>query len=120
MFVPILFLGALVFTVVGFWLMFDKAGQPGWASLIPFYNFYVMTKIAKLPGYYTALAFVPLVQIYAFWQIYSRIGRNFGKGAGFGLGMLFFTPIFVCILGFGDSNYQDESSPPPLRPQKVA
>ena len=35
-----------IFTIVCMWKVFTKAGQPGWASLIPFYNIYVTFEIA--------------------------------------------------------------------------
>ena len=31
--------------VIGMWKMFEKAGKPGWASLIPFYNLYCVYDI---------------------------------------------------------------------------
>lgn len=34
---------------VVFWQLYKKAGQPGWYSLIPFYNYLVMGKIVKKP-----------------------------------------------------------------------
>ncbi|WP_276482461.1 hypothetical protein [Paraflavitalea pollutisoli] len=41
-----------VFVVVFFisllWSIFEKAGQPGWASLIPGYNIYLLLKITGL------------------------------------------------------------------------
>ncbi len=37
------------FLLVGTWKMFVKAGQPGWASLVPFYNLYVLVTIVGLP-----------------------------------------------------------------------
>ena len=38
--------------LISIWKTFKKAGQPGWATLIPIYNTYVLTQIAKLPAYY--------------------------------------------------------------------
>lgn len=38
-------LALLIFCVAVMWKVFCKAGEPGWASLIPFYNLYVMTRI---------------------------------------------------------------------------
>ena len=42
-------LALLIFCVAVMWKVFCKAGEPGWASLIPFYNLYVMT-IDNHPG----------------------------------------------------------------------
>ncbi len=32
----------------GMWKSFEKAGEPGWAALTPFYNLMVVAKIAGL------------------------------------------------------------------------
>ncbi len=45
------------------WKMFSKAGQPGWASIIPLYNVYIMCKIAGRPGWWLLLFLIPLVNL---------------------------------------------------------
>ena len=32
--------------VAGMWKIFEKAGQPGWAAIVPIYNLFVLTQIA--------------------------------------------------------------------------
>ena len=56
-----LILALSLLVVVGMWKAFAKAGQPGWAVLIPIYNIYVMCKIAGRPGWWVFLFLVPLV-----------------------------------------------------------
>ena len=36
----------MVLIIVAQWMCFKKAGEPGWAALIPFYNQFVLVKIA--------------------------------------------------------------------------
>jgi len=43
-------LAVMVVVIIGGWKVFEKAGQPGWAILIPIYNAYIMLKIAGRPG----------------------------------------------------------------------
>lgn len=43
MFVFILAIAILV--IVAMWKIFQKAGEPGWKAIIPFYNSYTMYKI---------------------------------------------------------------------------
>ena len=43
-------LAIAIFMVAATWKVFTKAGQPGWAVLIPIYNAYVLLKIAGKPG----------------------------------------------------------------------
>src|ERR1700690_1558250 len=59
--IPIGFCLALtVFEIVCLWKVYQKAGQPGWASIIPIYNAYILLKIAGRPGWWLLLYFVPL------------------------------------------------------------
>ena len=49
----ILFLMAvclLILTIIGYWEVFCKAGEKGWKVLIPFYNEYLLFKIAWEPS----------------------------------------------------------------------
>ncbi len=34
--------------IAGYWKTFEKAGQPGWACLVPIYNYLVMADIARV------------------------------------------------------------------------
>jgi hypothetical protein len=46
----IFWLAVAVVVIVGMWKVFEKAGQTGWAILIPIYNAYILLKIAGLDG----------------------------------------------------------------------
>jgi hypothetical protein len=87
------------------WKIFTKAGQPGWAILIPFYNIYIMLKIAGKPGWWLILLLIPLVNFIIMILMIVGIAQNFGKGTGFILGLIFLTPIFIPILALGDATY---------------
>ncbi len=55
----IIALAVSVLVIVAMWKMFEKAGEPGWASLIPFYNSYVLFKISWGNGWFFLLSIVP-------------------------------------------------------------
>ena len=95
-----------VLMIAAMWKVFSKAGQPGWAAIIPIYNIYVMCKIAGRPGWWLLLFLIPLVNFIIIIIICIDIAKNFGKGAGFGLGLAFLGIIFWPILGFGSAQYQ--------------
>ena len=101
----IVYLLFVIFYLAGFWKIFKKAGRPGWASLIPFYNFYVLTKIADRPAWYLILLFFPITNIFAFCSICNGISTKFGKDIGYTLGLIFLGFIFFPILGFGNAQY---------------
>ncbi|HAU37903.1 MAG TPA: signal peptidase I [Phycisphaerales bacterium] len=101
----ILFLALIAFLIVAMWKMFTKAGKPGWAAFVPFYNQYVMVQIAGLDIIWFVLTFIPIANIIAAFKINIGIAQNFGKSAGFGVGLVFLPFIFVPILGFGSATY---------------
>jgi len=98
-----LFLGIIV---GGMWMTFAKAGRPGWAAIIPIYNIFVLTEIARKEILWFILTLVPCVNIIAIIMINMDVAKNFGKGAGYGLGLTFLPFIFYPMLGFGSARYQ--------------
>jgi hypothetical protein len=85
--------------------VFTKAGEPGWACIVPIYNIYILLRIAGRPGWWLILYFVPIVSIIVAIIVAIDLARAFGKGAGFGLGLVFLGFIFFPILAFGDAQY---------------
>jgi len=99
-------LAVMILCVVSLWRVFVKAGQPGWGILIPIYNAYLFLKVAGRPGWWLILLFIPVVNFVISIVVTFDIARRFGKGVGFGLGLLFLGIIFYPILAFGDARYQ--------------
>jgi len=104
-----------IVTAVGMWKAFAKAGQPGWAVLVPIYNIIVLLRVAGLPWYWVFAPFVAIIPIlgwiaYIVWivWVHHRISTRFGQGVGFTIGLTLLGPIFWMILGFGSSKYLAE------------
>lgn len=100
--------GVLVFLLViiaSIWKVFEKAGEAGWKSLIPLYNFYVMLQIAGCPAWWFFMFFIPVVNIYFMVVMYIRLAEKFGKSPLFGFALCFLGFIFFPILGFGSAMY---------------
>ncbi len=106
LFICFIWIALIVVIVAGLWKTFDKAGQPGWAAIIPIFNIYVMCKVAGRPGWWVILFFIPIVSLVISIIVALDIAKSFGKGIGFALGLIFLAPIFYCILGFGSAQYQ--------------
>jgi hypothetical protein len=95
-----------ILVIIGQWKIFEKAGQPGWASLIPFFNVIVLLNIIGRPWWWMLLLmFIPVVNIILWIIIANDLSKSFGQGIGFTLGLIFLTPIFILVLGFGNYNY---------------
>jgi len=99
-------LALALLVVVSTWKVFEKAGEPGWASLIPIYNVYVMLKIGNNPGWYLVLLLVPVVNLFVTGKLFVDLARSFGKGIGWGLGLWILPFVFFPMLGFGGANYR--------------
>lgn len=101
--VPLAILGVVL---AGMWKVFEKAGQPGWASLVPIYNSYVLVvEIAKMDIMWFVLLLVPCVGFVAVFVIAMKLAKKFGQGDGFGVGLALLSPVFIPILGFGSARY---------------
>jgi hypothetical protein len=95
-----------IFLIAAQWKIYTKAGQPGWACIIPIYNFYILLKIVGKPWWWLLLMLIPFVNlIYAIWTV-NMLSKSFGKDEGFTVGLLLLGIIFYPILGFGSAKYQ--------------
>jgi hypothetical protein len=101
-----------VIVLAGMWKVFTKAGQPGWAAIIPIYNIYVLLQIVGRPTWWLALlllAFIPVVGSLAvlvvIFILYWDLAKSFGKDMLYAVGMVFLSFIFIPMLGFGSAQY---------------
>lgn len=104
----------VLIAIVAMWRIFTKAGQPGWAILIPFYNVYILTQVVKRPGWWMLLYFTSVIPVVGglcvlFISVIDnlRLAKLFGKSAGFGVGMILLGIVFLPILAFGDADYDE-------------
>jgi len=114
-----------VIVIIGGWKTFVKAGHPGWAIIIPFYNLWIWIKIAGRPTSWfwimlvgALLGWIPIVGwllIIAIWVmslfIALDVAKNFGQGTGFGILLWLFMPIMMLVLGFGNFQYRQVAHP---------
>ena len=101
----VIWLAIVILMIVSMWKVFTKAGQPGWGAIIPIYNVYLLCKIAGRPGWWVILFLIPIVSFVMWIIVALGVAANFGKGAGFGIGLAFLSFIFFPILAFGDATY---------------
>lgn len=108
----LVYLAILALMIVAMWKVYVKAGQPGWASIIPFYNLYVLLKIAGRPGWWFWLFLIPFVNIVTIIVVSLDVAKVFGKSAVFGVfGLILFPFVGYPMLGFGDASYKGVSAP---------
>jgi hypothetical protein len=117
----------IAFNLRTLWLIFEKAGVPGWKAVIPAYHHVLLTRIAGLSAWWTLpmLLIIPLlaahqkgpkvlclVLLFVWWGwLCQRIAKRFGKGLGFGLGLTL--PVtgffFRAALAFDRSTYDPQA-----------
>jgi hypothetical protein len=108
----IVWLLVVVLMIAAMWKIFTKAGQPGWADIIPIYNMYIWCKIVGRPGWWVILMLIPFVNFIILIILCVDLAKSFGKGAGFGVGLAFLGIIFLPILAFSSATYQGPSAAP--------
>ncbi len=108
-----------VVAVIGLWKMYVKAGRPGWAAIIPVYNWWVWVEIIGRPRWwfwaflaYIFLSWIPIVNFILGIAVFVLfllacldMAKCFGKGTGYGIGLWLLSMVFMPILGFGDAQY---------------
>lgn len=93
-------LALVVFELICHWLIYTKAGKPGWACLVPIYNIIVMLEIIGKPWWWLLLLLIPIVNIVIFIMMLNLLAKSFGQSVGFTLGLIFLRVIFLAILAF--------------------
>ena len=105
----ILILATSLLMLVSWWRIFQKAKLPGRGAIIPFYNIYLILKLAGKPNWTWWLLFPPVLWILMIVAQF-KIAEKFGKGTGFALGLWFLPVIFYPILAFSkDVEYHAEA-----------
>jgi hypothetical protein len=103
--VVIVYLAVIVIEIAALWRIFEKAGAPGWAAVIPIYNAYVVLKIVGRPVWWLLLFFIPLVNLIFEIIVANDLSKSFGRRSAFTVGLVLLSPIFIPILGFGGARY---------------
>lgn len=128
----IFFLAIMIFLVIVQWKIFTKAGQPGWACLVPIYGAIVYFKIIGRSaawlfvyiilgvlygiGIFMAvqgsaavggvLAFIGIITLIVISIIDThRLSKSFGQGGGFTAGLILLSIVFYPMLAFGNYQY---------------
>lgn len=106
----LIYLAVAAVLIAGMWKLFTKAGRPGWASLIPFYNIFVLLEIAGKPAWWLVLFFVPFVNIVIGILLGIEVAKKFGYSEVFGAIVCGLLGIGYAIIGFGSAQYQGDAA----------
>lgn len=120
----VLYVALIVFAILTMWKMYRKASKPGWAAIVPVYNYVVLLEIIGRPIWWILLTFIPIVNIYVALVVALDLAKSFGKSTGFGIGNFLVPIITYPILAFSKSTHYvgpiaaglDSFAPAPDRP----
>lgn len=102
----LIYIAIIVALIASIWKVFEKAGKPGWAAIVPIYNIIVMLEIVGKPIWWIILLFIPIANIIVALIIQMEMAERFGKTKGWGVIFLFLLGfIGYPMLGFGDAEY---------------
>ena len=108
-------LAVVLLVFVSLWKIFEKAGKPGWAGIVPIYNIIVLLEIVGRPLWWIVLMFVPCVSIVVGILLCIDLAKAFGKDAGYGVGMALLPFVFFPMLAFSDARYVGPVAGTPAR-----
>ena len=111
----IVWLAIVVLVFVSLWKIFEKAGKPGWAGIVPIYNLIVWLEIVGRPIWWIVLMFVPCVGIVVGIILCIDLAKSFGKDAAYGIGLALLGIVFFPMLAFGDARYVGPAAATPAR-----
>jgi hypothetical protein len=111
----LVWLAVVVLIFASLWKIFEKAGKPGWAGIVPIYNAIVLLEIVGRPIWWIVLLFVPCVGIVVGILLCIDLAKSFGKDAGYGIGLALLGFVFFPMLAFGDARYVGPAAGTPTR-----
>lgn len=104
----------LIIYVISLVKLFKKAGKPGWAAIIPFYNLYVLIEISELNWWYFLIIIFGIMiddiafligaaaNVFIFYNLAKKFKKDPVKYAILGA---LFSPIMIIILGLSNATY---------------
>lgn len=101
--VATIILALVVLLIVSMWKLYEKAGQPGWAAIVPIYSTIVQLDIVEKPRWWILLMLIPYVSIIWVIWVTNLFVKKFGKDEGWTAGCIFLPFIFYPIMAFSDN-----------------
>ena len=102
-----------IIAIVGYWVVFTKAGEAGWKSIIPIYSTIVLLKIVGRPWWWILLMLIPLVNLVILAIVYVDLAQSFGHSILFHSRPVPAALIFLLVLAFGSSQVRGPGRPRP-------
>jgi hypothetical protein len=128
----VIWVAVAVLVFASLWRVYTKAGQPGWAALVPIYNLIVLFRIVGRPWWWIFLLLIPIVNIVILFIVYIDLAKSFDRSTAFGVGLALLGIVFLPILAWGPATYRGPaaaqagggmaapSAPPQMAPPQMS
>ena len=108
--IVLLSIGLGILTIVAMWILYDRAGKPGWAAIVPVYNVIVMLEITGKPTWWILLILIPFVGIVFYLIVHFAFMDAFGQGILMSLLSLIVPWIIFPMMAFGGAVYDPDAA----------
>ncbi len=95
----------LLLVIISMWKIFEKAGKPGWAAIIPIYNLIVLLEIVGKPVWWIILLLIPFVNLFIMIYLAHLLAKAFGKDIVMTILLILLPFIGYPMLAFSDVTY---------------
>lgn len=95
----------LLIIIISTWKIFEKAGKPGWAAIIPIYNIIVLLEIVGKPVWWIILMLIPFVNLFIAIYVSHLLSKSFGKDVVMTILLIILPFVGYPMLAFGDAAY---------------
>jgi hypothetical protein len=111
---------SVIAVVVSAWVLFGKAGQPGWAAIVPIYGHVVLLRVVDRPRWWilpllapvliqraplSTVLVISLVSLVLTVIVAIDLAKSFGHGTLLGIGVALLPLFFAPVLAFGAAEY---------------
>lgn len=91
--------------LISYWIIYTKAGKPGWAVIIPIYNIIVMLQIVDKPLWWFFMFLIPVVNVVFGIIVLYNLVLKFGQPAWHVVLALFLSVFYFPYLAFSKAKY---------------
>ncbi len=103
--ITVIMLILCILMIISLWKIYEKAGEPGWASLVPLYREYILFEMTWDNGWLFLLTLIPVLGFFVLVITYYKLSQVFNCGAGMFCLLLFIPMVAYLMLAFGQAEY---------------
>lgn len=126
--VALAFTFIVILTIVAVWRVFEKAGKPGWAVLVPFYNAWTLAEVGDQSGWWGLVMTLSIIRyddlnannrtlenlvflftligIAIYFKISLNVAKNFNQSNSFGIFLALIPIVGYPMLAFGPAPFK--------------